>query len=91
MDFCLSLHLGKTIPLTGCRIWGWDTAALIRELGSRGHAAATIDALAAAVTRQAAADDSVLVMSNGGFGGLHEKLLTALRQRFANDPDPGNS
>ena len=66
---------------------GWDTASLIRELGARGHAVATIDALAAAVSGQAAADDSVLVMSNGGFGGLHEKLLTALRQRFANDPD----
>ena len=61
---------------------GWDTAPLIRELGARGHAVATIDAMAAAVTAQAAAGDSVLVMSNGGFGGLHEKLLTALRQRF---------
>jgi len=27
--------------------------------------------------------DHVLVMSNGGFGGLHEKLLTALRAREA--------
>ena len=61
---------------------GWDTAALVRELGARGHAVATIDGMAAAVTAQAAAGDSVLVMSNGGFGGLHEKLLTALRQRF---------
>jgi UDP-N-acetylmuramate: L-alanyl-gamma-D-glutamyl-meso-diaminopimelate ligase len=61
---------------------GWDTAALIRELGARGHAVATVDGMAAAVTAQATAGDSVLVMSNGGFGGLHEKLLTALRQRF---------
>jgi UDP-N-acetylmuramate: L-alanyl-gamma-D-glutamyl-meso-diaminopimelate ligase len=61
---------------------GWDTVPLIRELGARGHAVATIEGLAAAVTAQAAAGDSVLVMSNGGFGGLHEKLLTALRQRF---------
>ena len=61
---------------------GWDTAALVRELAARGHAVATIDGMAAAVTAQAAAGDSVLVMSNGGFGGLHEKLLTALRQRF---------
>jgi UDP-N-acetylmuramate: L-alanyl-gamma-D-glutamyl-meso-diaminopimelate ligase len=61
---------------------GWDTVPLIRELGTRGHAEATIDGMAAAVTAQAAAGDSVLVMSNGGFGGLHEKLLTALRLRF---------
>ena len=64
---------------------GWDTAPLIRELGVRGHAVATVDGLAAEVTRQALPEDSVLVMSNGGFGGLHEKLLTALRQRFADD------
>jgi UDP-N-acetylmuramate: L-alanyl-gamma-D-glutamyl-meso-diaminopimelate ligase len=70
---------------------GWDTGALIRELGARGHGVASVDGLAAAISAQAAAGDSVLVMSNGGFGGLHEKLLTALRQRFANDPDPGNS
>ena len=61
---------------------GWDTGPLIRQLGARGHAEATIDAMAAAVAAQAAAGDSVLVMSNGGFGGLHEKLLSALRQRF---------
>jgi UDP-N-acetylmuramate: L-alanyl-gamma-D-glutamyl-meso-diaminopimelate ligase len=66
---------------------GWDTGPLIRELGARGHAAATIDAMAAAVTGHAAATDSVLVMSNGGFGGLHEKLLMGLRQRFADDAD----
>jgi UDP-N-acetylmuramate: L-alanyl-gamma-D-glutamyl-meso-diaminopimelate ligase len=61
---------------------GWDTVPLIRELGARGHAVATIDGMAAAVTAQAAAGDTVLVMSNGGFGGLHEKLLTALHLRF---------
>ena len=66
---------------------GWDTAPLVRELGARGHAVATVDGLAALVTRRAAADDSVLVMSNGGFGGLHEKLLSALRERFAVDPE----
>jgi UDP-N-acetylmuramate: L-alanyl-gamma-D-glutamyl-meso-diaminopimelate ligase len=64
---------------------GWDTAPLIRDLGSRGHAIPTVDAMATGVARQVAAGDSVLVMSNGGFGGLHEKLLAALRERFAND------
>jgi len=68
---------------------GWDTAPLMRELGARGHAIAAVDAMAAAVAQQAAAGDSVLVMSNGGFGGVHEKLLTALRQRFAHDATSG--
>jgi UDP-N-acetylmuramate: L-alanyl-gamma-D-glutamyl-meso-diaminopimelate ligase len=64
---------------------GWDTAPLMRELGARGHAIAAVDAMAVAVAQASVAGDSVLVMSNGGFGGLHEKLLTALRQRFTHD------
>lgn len=60
---------------------GWDTAPLLRELGTRGHAVATVDSMALTVAQHAVAGDSVLVMSNGGFGGLHEKLLAALRQR----------
>ncbi|HEV2703149.1 MAG TPA: UDP-N-acetylmuramate:L-alanyl-gamma-D-glutamyl-meso-diaminopimelate ligase [Steroidobacteraceae bacterium] len=64
---------------------GWDPAPLIRELGARGHALTSIEAMAANVSAQALAGDSVLVMSNGAFGGLHEKLLTALRERAAHD------
>ncbi len=66
---------------------GWDAAPLIRELGRRGHAVATIDGLTTLLSDRAGTEDSVLVMSNGGFGGLHEKLLAALRQRFADAPD----
>ena len=64
---------------------GWDTAPLIRELGARGHAVAGIEAMVAALAAQAVAGDNVLVMSNGGFGGLHGKLLTALREPSAHD------
>jgi UDP-N-acetylmuramate: L-alanyl-gamma-D-glutamyl-meso-diaminopimelate ligase len=64
---------------------GWDTAPLIRDLGRRGHAVASIDAMAATLSAQALAGDSVLIMSNGGFGGLHEKLLSALREPGAHD------
>lgn len=37
-----------------------------------------IDALAATVAQLSQAGDHVLVMSNGGFGGIHDKLLTLL-------------
>ncbi|HTV77592.1 MAG TPA: UDP-N-acetylmuramate:L-alanyl-gamma-D-glutamyl-meso-diaminopimelate ligase [Steroidobacteraceae bacterium] len=66
---------------------GWDAGPLMQQLGSRGHAIGAVDEMAAAVAQQAAQGDSVLVMSNGGFGGLHEKLLTALRRRFGHDAD----
>ena len=57
---------------------GWDTAPIIAALGSRGHAAHDIDALAEQLAGAARPGDHVLIMSNGGFGGLHGKLLAAL-------------
>lgn len=39
-----------------------------------------IDTLVAAVSREVKAGDQVVIMSNGGFGGIHNKLLTALEK-----------
>ena len=57
---------------------GWDAAAALAPLGDKAQAFDDLDALVAAVTAVARSGDHVLVMSNGGFGGVHEKLLTAL-------------
>ncbi|MBN7819269.1 UDP-N-acetylmuramate:L-alanyl-gamma-D-glutamyl-meso-diaminopimelate ligase [Bowmanella yangjiangensis] len=40
-----------------------------------------LDALQAAIIRDARPGDHILVMSNGGFGGLHQKLLNALEDQ----------
>jgi UDP-N-acetylmuramate: L-alanyl-gamma-D-glutamyl-meso-diaminopimelate ligase len=39
------------------------------------------DAIVAALAREAGSGDVVLAMSNGAFGGLHQKLLAALGAR----------
>ena len=39
-----------------------------------------LDALVAAIVAEARDGDRILVMSNGGFGGIHGKLLAALGQ-----------
>jgi UDP-N-acetylmuramate: L-alanyl-gamma-D-glutamyl-meso-diaminopimelate ligase len=57
---------------------GWDAAAALRPLGDRARCFEQFDALVAAIAAEARAGDRVLVMSNGGFGGIHEKLLAAL-------------
>jgi UDP-N-acetylmuramate: L-alanyl-gamma-D-glutamyl-meso-diaminopimelate ligase len=57
---------------------GWNAGAVLEALGTRGHAAADVDSLARELAGTARAGDHVLIMSNGGFGGLHEKLLAAL-------------
>ncbi len=57
---------------------GWDAAAALAPLGDKAQAFDDLDQLVAAVTAIARPGDQVLVMSNGGFGGVHEKLLAAL-------------
>jgi UDP-N-acetylmuramate: L-alanyl-gamma-D-glutamyl-meso-diaminopimelate ligase len=62
---------------------GWDLAAAVAPLHWRASFASTVDALVEGLSAQAQPGDHVLVMSNGGFGGLHEKLLAELRRREA--------
>lgn len=57
---------------------GWDAGAVLSALGPRGHGGHDVDTLARDLVGSLRRGDHVLVMSNGGFGGLHGKLLTAL-------------
>jgi UDP-N-acetylmuramate: L-alanyl-gamma-D-glutamyl-meso-diaminopimelate ligase len=57
---------------------GWDAGGVLAALGARAHGAADVDALARELARAARRGDHILVMSNGGFGGLHGKLLAEL-------------
>jgi UDP-N-acetylmuramate: L-alanyl-gamma-D-glutamyl-meso-diaminopimelate ligase len=59
--------------------YGWDAAEALVPMGSRALVADSVDALVAAVRRVAKPGDHVLCMSNGGFGGIHAKLLQALK------------
>jgi UDP-N-acetylmuramate: L-alanyl-gamma-D-glutamyl-meso-diaminopimelate ligase len=58
---------------------GWDAAATVANLGRRAHVASSHDALLAGLQGSVRAGDQVLIMSNGGFGGLHTRLLQALK------------
>ena len=57
---------------------GWDPASALAPLGSRAQVFDDLDALVRAVAADACAGDHVLVMSNGGFGGVHTRLLDAI-------------
>lgn len=57
---------------------GWDLGAALSPLGGKARAYDDLPALVQAVAEAAQPGDSVLVMSNGGFGGVHQKLLDAL-------------
>jgi UDP-N-acetylmuramate: L-alanyl-gamma-D-glutamyl-meso-diaminopimelate ligase len=58
---------------------GWNLAKALLPLGARASAFDALDPLVAAIKTAARPGDHVLVMSNGGFGGVHQKILDALR------------
>jgi UDP-N-acetylmuramate: L-alanyl-gamma-D-glutamyl-meso-diaminopimelate ligase len=57
---------------------GWDAGAIFAPLGPRATCSSDIEVLVDAVAAEAREGDHVLVMSNGGFAGIHEKLLQRL-------------
>jgi UDP-N-acetylmuramate: L-alanyl-gamma-D-glutamyl-meso-diaminopimelate ligase len=60
---------------------GWNANAVFAPLGERAHCLDDLESLAGAVAADARAGDHVLIMSNGGFGGIHGKLLQRLQAR----------
>ncbi len=56
----------------------WDVENVLSPLGARVHVSRELPELCDAIVRQTRQGDAILVMSNGGFGGLHDRLLSAL-------------
>jgi UDP-N-acetylmuramate: L-alanyl-gamma-D-glutamyl-meso-diaminopimelate ligase len=65
--FCYTHGLGE-----------WDPVAALKPLGEKLFLSDQVDAHVEAIARAARGGDHVLIMSNGGFGGIHEKLLARL-------------
>jgi UDP-N-acetylmuramate: L-alanyl-gamma-D-glutamyl-meso-diaminopimelate ligase len=49
--------------------------------GVKARSIPTVDAIVETLAAEARAGDQVIIMSNGGFGGIHARLLSALRRR----------
>jgi UDP-N-acetylmuramate: L-alanyl-gamma-D-glutamyl-meso-diaminopimelate ligase len=60
---------------------GWDAGAVFAPLGARARCVADLAELVGLVAAATVPGDHVLVMSNGGFGGFHDKLLARLCAR----------
>ncbi|MEW6291911.1 MAG: UDP-N-acetylmuramate:L-alanyl-gamma-D-glutamyl-meso-diaminopimelate ligase [Pseudomonadota bacterium] len=57
---------------------GWDAAATLAPLGEKARVSEDLAELVREIAAAARPGDHILVMSNGGFGGVHQKLLDAL-------------
>ena len=64
---------------------GWDLSEVLLPLNAkqkdRAMAFDDLNTLVKAVAQEAKPGDHILVMSNGGFGGVHQKILTAIQDR----------
>ena len=72
--FCYGEHSGKNAL-------GWDLRETLKPLGEKASAFDDLDSLADRVAASARAGDHILVMSNGGFGGIHQKILDRLSRK----------
>ncbi|HYP67691.1 MAG TPA: UDP-N-acetylmuramate:L-alanyl-gamma-D-glutamyl-meso-diaminopimelate ligase [Thiobacillaceae bacterium] len=66
MTFCFGANLG------------WDANEVFASMNGRAEVQTDLDALVSSIVRQARPGDHIVVMSNGSFGGIHEKLLDRL-------------
>ena len=57
---------------------GWDAQAALAEMGARAVVCDTVEALARQVAAQSLPGDHIVCMSNGGFGGIHARLIALL-------------
>lgn len=57
---------------------GWNVQEAVAPLAERAQVESQVEALVARVVSQSRPGDSILIMSNGAFGGIHDKLLAAL-------------
>ena len=64
--FCYSANLG------------WDATIALAPLGDKAIIKDDLNELVTAIIENARPGDHILVMSNGGFGGIHEKLLQSI-------------
>lgn len=77
----LSLALADLVFLYEPANANWSLDALTRALAPKAILSHDIDALVTLLSDQAEPGDSIVIMSNGGFGGIHDKLTSALKRK----------
>jgi UDP-N-acetylmuramate: L-alanyl-gamma-D-glutamyl-meso-diaminopimelate ligase len=57
---------------------GWDVAKVLKPIASKAQTFNNLEKLVSTIAKTALPGDTILVMSNGGFGGIHQKILDEL-------------
>ncbi|MFP4495778.1 MAG: UDP-N-acetylmuramate:L-alanyl-gamma-D-glutamyl-meso-diaminopimelate ligase [Halochromatium sp.] len=80
-----SLEMADRVVVYSPPDLAWDAAAALAPIAGRLKRCADLDEVLVAATAEARPGDHLLVMSNGGFGGIHQRILERLRNSAAND------
>ena len=59
----------------------WDAAGALAEMGAKAAVTDQLDTLVTQVMQAARGGDHIVCMSNGGFGGIHAKLIQTLQNK----------
>ncbi|MBT5231256.1 MAG: UDP-N-acetylmuramate:L-alanyl-gamma-D-glutamyl-meso-diaminopimelate ligase [Methylococcales bacterium] len=78
-----SLQQADTVYLYQPDNLGWDLSAVASAIGPQAIVFNDFDALLQATVDKAEQGDHILIMSNGGFGGIHDQVVSGLKQRYA--------
>ena len=62
---------------------GWDAAEALAPIKHKASVYEDLESMVTAIAAAAKTGDYVLAMSNGGFGGVHQKILDALQEKSA--------
>jgi UDP-N-acetylmuramate: L-alanyl-gamma-D-glutamyl-meso-diaminopimelate ligase len=57
----------------------WSLQSVVDESGGRAEVQRSIDNIVADLVATSVSGDHIVIMSNGGFGGIHQQLLKALK------------
>ena len=57
----------------------WDLQPVVEAAPNKSQVSRSLDEIIQRIVQEAGEGDAVVIMSNGGFGGLHQKLLAALQ------------
>jgi UDP-N-acetylmuramate: L-alanyl-gamma-D-glutamyl-meso-diaminopimelate ligase len=63
---------------TGKATLGWDLKEALKPLGEKAYAFDNLDQMVRQIVSYVRPNDHILIMSNGGFGGVHQKILQEL-------------
>ena len=60
---------------------GWDAAEALNSIKNKSQVFESLENLVTAIAKSVKSGDHILVMSNGSFGGVHQKILDALNSK----------